>query len=117
MTLSKILSEKRREFNYSQNQVADLLQVSQSTYCDWESGQVKPKLDNLVKISKLYHIDITDLIDQESSFNILNSPHSINLHKSPNSKIETPEALLKVADSLDKLVVLIEKLGNKADLR
>ena len=109
MILSKILSEKRREFNYSQNQAANLLEVSQSTHCDWESGQVKPKWENLVKISKLYHLDINELINQEQSFNILNNLHSNNINK----KIEISDALLKVADSLDKLVVLIEKLGNK----
>lgn len=111
MRLDKILTKKRTENNHSQKQVADLLEVSQSTYCDWESGQSKPKFENLVKISKLYDLDVSDFID--SNFNIVNSPNSVNLNKSPNSKIETSEALLKVAESLDKLVVLIEKLGTK----
>lgn len=109
MKLNEILAEKRNLYDYTQKQVADLLEVSQSTYCDWESGQVKPKLENLLKISTLYKIDLSDLIDDDSNFNIVNSPNSVNLNKSPNSKIETSDALVKVAESLNKLVILLEK--------
>lgn len=110
MKLNEILSEKRNLFDYTQKQVADLLKVSQSTYCDWESGQVKPKLENLLKISTLCKIDLSDLIEDDSNFNIVNSPNSVNLNKSPNSKIETSDALIKIADSLDNLTKLLEKL-------
>ena len=113
MSLSEILTNKRKEYKYSQKQVSDLLQVSQSTYCDWETGQVMPKIENLIKISKLYDMEIGELLEINANFNIINSPNSINLHKSPNSKIETSEAILKVADSLDKLAALIEKMYGK----
>lgn len=43
MSLGTILLKNRREKNYSQKQAADLLEVSQSTYCDWESDTSFPK--------------------------------------------------------------------------
>lgn len=64
-----------------------------------------------MKLSQLFDIDIKDLIDPSSSINIINSPNSIS--NSPNSKIETSEALIKVADGLDRLILLMEKLLNK----
>ena len=110
MSLGTILLKHRRIKNYSQKQAADLLEVSQSTYCDWESGTSSPKAENLVKISRLYEIELSELLPK-GDLNVINSPSSIN--NSPNSKIETPEALLKVAEGLDKLITLVEKMLQK----
>lgn len=109
MDLGYKLLEERRKFNYSQKQVAELLDVSQSTYCDWESNTSKPKTENLAKIAQLYNLDINELIDSNPSVNIVNSPNTIS--NSPNSKIETPEALMRLTESLEKLTILVEKLA------
>lgn len=108
MSLGTTLLKHRKRKNYSQQQVADLLEISQSTYCDWESDTSYPKTENLLKIAQLYEIDLNELLNTDKSLNIVNSPNSIN--NSPNSKVETPEALLKVAEGLDKLITLVEKM-------
>lgn len=110
MTLGKKLINYRRKNNYTQQQIADFLEVSQSTYCDWESDSTYPKVDNLIKISKFYDVDLNELVSTEDKVNIINSPNSIA--NSPNSTVETPEAILKVVESLDKLTILIEKMLN-----
>jgi len=110
MTLGSTLLKHRRKKDYSQKQVADLLEVSQSTYCDWESDTSYPKTENLIKISQLYEIEISELLPK-GNINVVNSPSSIN--NSPNSRIETPEALLKVAEGLEKLIILVEKIFNE----
>lgn len=112
MSLGTILLKNRREKNYSQKQAADLLEVSQSTYCDWESDTSFPKTENLVKISQLYNIEINELLPK-GDINVVNSPNASTINNSPNSKIETPEALLKVAEGLDKLITLVEKCFKK----
>lgn len=112
MSLGTILLKNRREKNYSQKQAADLLEVSQSTYCDWESDTSFPKTENLVKISQLYNIEINELLPK-GDINVVNSPNASTINNSPNSKIETPEALLKVAEGLDKLITLVEKMLQK----
>lgn len=110
MTLGSTLLKHRRKKDYSQKQVVDLLEVSQSTYCDWESNTSYPKTENLVKISQLYEIEISELLPKGNT-NVINSPSSIN--NSPNSRVETPEALLKVAEGLEKLIILVEKIFNE----
>jgi len=125
MSLGTILLKHRRKHNYSQKQAADLLEVSQSTYCDWESDTSFPKTENLVKISQLYEIELSELLPK-GDINVVNSPNSVNNSpssvespnsllniNSPNSKIETHEALLKVAEGLDKLITLVEKMLQK----
>ena len=102
MSLGGILLKHRRKHHYSQQQAAELLQVSQSTYCDWESDTAFPKAENLLKIAELYDIDINELLNP--NVNIVNSPNTIS--SSPNSKIETSQALLKVAESIEKLIFM-----------
>ncbi|MDO5655564.1 MAG: helix-turn-helix domain-containing protein [Flavobacteriaceae bacterium] len=113
MTFGSVLLRNRVKNNYTQNQVAELLQVSQSTYCDWESGSAIPKTENLIKVASLYNLDLNELLASfhQEKVNIVNSPNTIS--NSPNSKIETTEALVKIAENIEKLVVLIEKLYNK----
>jgi transcriptional regulator with XRE-family HTH domain len=113
MSLGTILLKQRKKHNYSQKQAADLLEVSQSTYCDWESGTSFPKIENLVKISQLYEIEISELLPK-GEINVFNSPNASTINNSPNSRIETPEALLKVAEGLDKLITLVEKMLEKS---
>ncbi|MCX8533405.1 helix-turn-helix transcriptional regulator [Chryseobacterium luquanense] len=102
MKIGKKLREFRYKNNNSQQEVAELLNISQSTYCDWESDRTFPKFENLSKIAKLYNIDINDLISSEKGNNI-------NLVTGS----ETTEVLLKVSEKLDKLVEVVEKLIEK----
>lgn len=110
MEIGKKLREYRYRNNYSQQKVAELLDISQSTYCDWESDRSFPKAENLSKVAKLYDVDINDLLESENPINIVNSPNAITLSNSPNVKIEVAEALLKVSEGLDKLIMVIGKM-------
>ncbi len=110
MSIGTTLLKHRKIKNYSQKQVADLLEVSQSTYCDWESDTATPKTDNILKIAKLYDLDINELLNSDKSINIVNSPNATNINNSPNSKVETPEALLKIAENIERLIMVIEKI-------
>lgn len=110
MSLGTTLLKHRKRHHYSQQQVADLLEISQSTYCDWESDTTTPKTENILKIANLYDLDVNELLYPDKSVNIVNSPNAVGLNNSPNAKIETPEALLKVAEGLDKLIAIMEKM-------
>lgn len=111
MSIGSTLLKNRKRKNYTQQEVADLLEVSQSTYCDWESDRTIPKTENILKITQLYDLDINELLLPNEKVSIVNSPNTIN--NSPNSKVETPEALLKVAEGLEKLIVLVEQMIKK----
>ena len=110
MDISHVLLKERGKRNYSQQQVAELLEVSQSTYCDWESGNSHPKVENLLKIAQLFELDLNELLNP-SGVNIVNSPNTIS--NSPHSKVETPEALMRIAENLEKLILVIEKMMTK----
>ena len=108
MSLGKKLIELRN--NKTQEDVAFELEVSQSTYCDWENDVSIPKRNNLIKIANFFNVDIRELEDEIYKVNIRNKKNAIDLVNSPNSKINSTEAIIKIADSLEKLTLLVEKM-------
>lgn len=65
--LSENLKKIRKEYNLSQEQLAEKLGVSRQSVSKWESSQAYPEMDKLVQISKLYNIDLNDLINNDIS--------------------------------------------------
>lgn len=113
MSLGKKLLELRENKGYKQDQVAYDLEVSQSTYSDWENNISLPKRKNLLKLAEYFEVDITDLEEEIYNLSIQNKKNGIVLVKSPNTKINSTEAIIKIADSLEKLTLLVEKLIEK----
>lgn len=56
MNMAERLQDLRKKSNYSQEQVADILGISRQAISKWESGQVKPEIDNIIKLVEIYHV-------------------------------------------------------------
>jgi len=52
--------------NVSQTKIAQHLEIFQTAYNKWESNISKPKISNLIKISKYYGKDLYDIIGTEA---------------------------------------------------
>lgn len=65
MVLGKILKEKRQQKKWSQDLLAEKLQVSRPTISNWESSKTTPDMINLLKISVLYGCTLDDLLKEE----------------------------------------------------
>lgn len=61
MILSDRLQELRKTHQFSQEQLAEKLDVSRQAVSKWESGQANPDINNIIKLSKLYKVT-TDYI-------------------------------------------------------
>ena len=55
MEIAERLQKLRRKAGYSQEQTAELLGISRQAVSKWESGQGKPDLDNLVRLTEIYN--------------------------------------------------------------
>lgn len=62
MTFGKKLSTLRKENNYTQEQLADLLSVSRQSVSKWESNISYPETEKLLRLSTLFHISIDSLL-------------------------------------------------------
>jgi len=59
-----LLKKLRRENGLTQQQVADLLHMDRSTYTYLELGHTKLNIENLVKLARLYHVSLYELLDE-----------------------------------------------------
>ena len=62
MELNEKLYELRKKNNWSQEELAEKLNVSRQTISKWESNKAIPELDKLVKLSEIYNITLDELI-------------------------------------------------------
>ncbi|CAM3579695.1 helix-turn-helix transcriptional regulator [Flavobacterium gelidilacus] len=108
MSIGKTLIKERLKRKLSQSEVANLLSVSQSSYSEWESDIAIPKTENLVKISEFFNVELKELL----SFipNIYIGNNNINVITGSNVKVDSTEAIIKLAEGLEKLTNLVEKL-------
>lgn len=56
MDIAERLQELRKKAGYSQEQVAEKLGISRQAISKWESGQGKPEIDNVVKLTEIYGV-------------------------------------------------------------
>ncbi|MDQ1803091.1 helix-turn-helix transcriptional regulator [Chryseobacterium sp. CKR4-1] len=125
-TLGTKLTRLRQRKGYSQQEVADLLHISQPAYHKWETDTSKPGLESVVKLCEIYDIEINDLLEDGNtvisnntfdscSSNVIGAAYNpvfnINSSAMMEGIIKNQEHLAKLMDSQNKLIeALIEKL-------
>lgn len=62
MDIADRLQDLRKKAGYSQEQVAEMLGLSRQAVSKWESGQGKPEIDNIVKLTEIYHVSADYLL-------------------------------------------------------
>lgn len=63
MTLSEKLQNLRRAAGFSQEQLAERLNVTRQAVSKWETGEGKPDIDNLLPLAKLLGTTVDYLLD------------------------------------------------------
>ena len=65
MTLGEKIARQRRELNYTQEQLADILGVSRQSISKWELDIVYPETDKLIELGKLFDCSMDYLLKEE----------------------------------------------------
>ena len=65
MTLGEKIARQRKELNYTQEQLADILGVSRQSISKWESDIVYPETDKLIELGKLFDCSMDYLLKEE----------------------------------------------------
>lgn len=78
------LKKLRKEKNFTQEQLAEQLNVSGRTVSRWETGSNMPDISILVELAEFYDVSIPEIIDGE--------------RKSETMKEEVKETALKLSD-------------------
>ncbi len=59
------LKELRKQNHYSQEYVAEQLNISRQAISHWENGRAYPDIDNLVLLAELYGVSMDELLEDE----------------------------------------------------
>lgn len=65
MSLADNIMQLRKQHGYSQEELADKLDVSRQAVSKWESGQSVPDLDKLVKMSEIFSVSTDTLLKND----------------------------------------------------
>ena len=65
MTLGEKIAKQRKELNYTQEQLADILGVSRQSISKWESDIAYPETEKLIELGKLFDCSMDYLMKEE----------------------------------------------------
>lgn len=70
--LNERLAAIRKQSGFTQQQLADMLNVSNKTISQWETGRALPDISMLVRLSEIYKLKLDELLNQEGQKSIPN---------------------------------------------
>lgn len=68
MTTGEKLQKLRKDNKYTQEELADIFNVSRQSISKWESDGAFPETDKLIQLSKLYHCTLDYLFNEKAEF-------------------------------------------------
>lgn len=60
--LFKRVRDLREDNDYTQKQIAEILKIHQTTYSDYELGNLNIPVDVLIELAKLYNVSIDYIV-------------------------------------------------------
>ena len=69
MSLGKKLKQARLNKNLSQDFMAEMLEVSQKTYSNFENNKTKPDFSQIEKISKILDVSVLEFLEDTEKYN------------------------------------------------
>ncbi len=100
MTLADKIIEMRKQRGWSQEQLAEQMDISRQSVSKWESGASLPELDKIVKMSEIFDVS-TDYLLKETAGNPCATQDRQNTLSKPISPI-IPEEDMKKADKKNR---------------
>ncbi len=105
-----ILSEKiiylRKQNGWSQEQLAEQLNVSRQSVSKWESGTSIPDLDKIIKLSKIFGVSTDYLIKDEINEEESSLPPDIYVEDELNISLEEANAFLNLVEKLKNRIAI-----------
>lgn len=62
MKISQVLKDKRKEYGFNQEELAEKILVSKKTISNWETGKTTPDIDSLIRLANLFNFSLDNLL-------------------------------------------------------
>ena len=86
MVIGEKITELRKKYNYTQENLAERIGVTRQTLSNWESNITSPDLNQASLLCKELKININDLIDNDLELDVKDNSNSI-LNKLVGNKV------------------------------
>ena len=77
MVIGEKITELRKKYNYTQENLAEKIGVTRQTLSNWESNITSPDLNQASLLCKELKININDLLDNELELDVKDNSNSI----------------------------------------
>ena len=86
MVIGEKITELRKKYNYTQENLAERIGVTRQTLSNWESNITSPDLNQASLLCKELKININDLLDNELELDVIDNSNNI-LNKLVGNKV------------------------------
>lgn len=66
MEISQRIKTERQTAEWTQEQLADKIFVSNRTISNWETGKTVPDIESVLRLAKIFHVSLDDLLLENS---------------------------------------------------
>lgn len=111
--IGQFMKELRKEKGVTQEQLAEVFQVSNRTVSRWENGNNMPDLDILIEISDYYEIDLRELLNGERKSETMDKEFKDTLLQAvdySNTEAEKCNKRVRLCNCLGMLLMVIVML-------
>ena len=118
MTLGQKLREIRKKFGLSQEQLAEIMNVSRQAITKWEADKGIPDVSNIKLLAQLLNVSIDYLLDNGSEIDINVIRETIDISKYGKALIKkklTDKLMLEKYPSAEIRTLLPQKKRDKVD--
>ena len=77
--IGKTIKKIREEKNFTQEQLAEKLNVTRQAVSNWETGKTQPDIDTIIKISGIFEVEVEEIIYGQKKNVVVNTitTHSV----------------------------------------
>lgn len=62
MKIGQVIKEKRKEYQLTQEQLAEKIYVTNKTISNWETDRTTPDIDSLIRLANLFNLSLDNLL-------------------------------------------------------
>ena len=110
--ISKNIRKYREIKGFSQEYMANQLDINQASYAKIENNSTKLTVERLFAISKLLETEITDLLDlkNQTIYNVYDNEFGVGKQNVENLYQENKEVYEKLIQSKDEQIALLKQM-------
>ncbi|MBR3720206.1 MAG: helix-turn-helix transcriptional regulator [Clostridia bacterium] len=112
MKFGENLYALRKSAKMSQENLAEKVGVSRQSVSKWENGEAYPEMDNIIKICKIFHCKINDLIhDDIQDIDSLDEEIKMKVVKLEKEKQKRLKVISKIIYIISKIASVFARIG------